>query len=62
MRFFSNKFELYFSESPSKMNFDAKVQHIPPDSKFSQGRKEGRMRDRKGCRAATMNSAGTYAY
>ena len=30
------------------MNFDAKVQRIFPDSKFSQGRKEGRKRDRKG--------------
>ena len=40
--------KLYFSETPSKMNFAAKVQHIFPDSKFSQGRKEGRERDRKG--------------
>ena len=27
------------------MNFDAKVQHILPDSKYPQGRKEGRIRD-----------------
>ena len=27
------------------MNFAAKVQHILPDSKYPQGRKEGRKRD-----------------
>lgn len=35
--------KLYFSETPSKMNFDAKVQPILPDSKYPQGRKEGRI-------------------